>query len=384
MQPTSFRPSCGHSASCTRGTPPRATTVQDMPEDFQTAYATARSPHQNHDALQQLPHRFQQCRTFRRPYPQLIDPAFWNYNPQATPQPSIPQPNRFIDPLQCPLHSTATWHNDTQVFTINLHHLLHNSRLAVWLHSFGQLYNIQQGSISLNICSPILDLPNLAQGQAEMLYMHFDHNAFTMALTFLAQAHYTFPYTTMDPLQFLRALVYLQPYTFPIDIMVAMLRSVPVRTWAKLYVLTRTFFPRQTTLITLLENYNLWHVRIPMTRLRSVWMHAHTFQNVARSAHRLYLHATNRIHQGRCIICEFHIPIQELRSPTCFRNFYITPCCHYYAHFECWLRVSQTDYTCHICTQRYNSGHMSPLRAPPVVTPNSFGIYARMLADFRS
>ena len=188
----------------------------------------------------------------------------------------------------------------------------------------------------------------------------------------------------MDPLQFLRPLVYLQPYTFPIDIMVAMLRSVPVRTWAKLYVLTRTFFPRQTTLITLLENYNLWHVRIPMTRLCSIWMHTHTFQNVTCSAHRLSLHATIRIRQGRCIICEFHIPIQELRSPTCFRNFYITPCCHYYAHFECWLSVSQTDYTCHICTQRYNSGHMSPLRAPPVVTPNSFGIYARMLADFRS
>ena len=205
-----------------------------------------------------------------------------------------------------------------------------------------------------------------------------------MALTFLAQASYTFPYTTMDPLQFVRAMAYLQSYTFSIDIMLAMLRSVPVRTWAKLYVLTRTFFPRETTLITLLENCNLWHVCIPMTRLRSIWMHAHTFQNVARSAHRLYLHAANRIHQGRCIICELQIPLADLHSPTCFRNFYITPWCHYYAHFECWLNVSQTDYTCRICIQRYYSGHMSPLRAPPIVTPNSFGIYTRMLADFRS
>ena len=98
MQPTAFRPSSGHSASCTHGTPPRATTAPDMPEDFQTAYATARSSHQNHDVLQQHPHRFQQSRTFRRPYPQLIDPAFWDYNPQATPQPSIPQTNTFIDP----------------------------------------------------------------------------------------------------------------------------------------------------------------------------------------------------------------------------------------------------------------------------------------------
>ena len=210
--------------------------------------------------------------------------------------------------------------------------------------------------------------------------MHFDHNAFTMALTFLAQAHYTFPYTTMDPLQFLRAMVYLQPYTFPIDIMVAMLRSVPVRTLC----FDPHIFPTRNDTHYATRNYNLWHVRIPMTWLRSVWMHAHTFQNVARSAHRLYLHAANRIHQGRCIICELQIPLRDLRSPTCFRNFYITPCCHYYAHFECWLCVSQTDYMCRICTQRYNSGHMSPLRAPPVVTPNSFDIYSRMLADFCS
>ena len=149
----------------------------------------------------------------------------------------------------------------------------------------------------------------------------------------MAQAPYTFPYTTMDPLQFVRPMACLQPYMFPIDIMVAMLRSIPVRTWAKLYVLTCTFFTRETTLITLLENYNLWHVRIPMTWLRSIWIHANTFQNVARSAHRLYLHSANRIQQGRCIVCELQIPLAYLRSPTCFRNFYITPCCHYYARF---------------------------------------------------
>ena len=71
----------------------------------------------------------------------------------------------------------------------------------------------------------------------------------------------------MDALPFVRAMTYLQPYAFPIDIMVAMLHSVPFRTWAKLYVFARTFFPQETTMITLLENYNLWDVRIPMTRL---------------------------------------------------------------------------------------------------------------------
>ena len=121
-----------------------------------------------------------------------------------------------------------------------------------------------------------------------------------------------------------------------------------------------------------------------MTWLRSVWMNTNTFQNVARSAHHIYLCAANRIQQGRCIICELPTPLADLRSPTCFRNFYITARCHYYAHFECWLCVSQSNCTCRICNQRYNSGHMSPLRAPPVVTPNSIGIYARMLSDFPS
>ena len=120
-----------------------------------------------------------------------------------------------------------------------------------------------------------------------------------------------------------------------------------------------------------------------MTQLHSIWIHANTFQNIACSAHHLYLCATTRIQQGSGIICKLQI-LLDLRSLTHFHTFYITPCSHYYAHFDCWLHVSQSDYTCHICNKRYNSGHMSPLRAPPVVTPNYFGIYVRMLADFHS
>ena len=384
MQPNSFRPNTGHSASCTRATVSRSTELQDMPDDFQNAYATAISSQCDCDALQSYSLTFQRSCTFWRPYPQLVDPAFWSYSADAPQQPSIPQVDTFSDPLQNHLSSAATWYDDTQIFTFDLHHLLRNSRLAVWLNGFGQLCTVHQGLKSLNIHSPVLLITGQERGQAEALYMNFDQNAFTMALTYLAQAHHTYPYTTMDPLQFVRAMAYFQPYAFPIDVMVAILHHAPVRTWAKLYVLARTFFARDTMLITLLENYNLWHVRIPMTRLCSAWRHANRFQNVARGAQRLYRRAAARIQQGRCIICELDIPLADLRSPTRLRNFYVTPCCGYYAHFDCWLHVSQGEYSCHICTQRYNSGHMSPLRAPPVVTPNSFGVYARMLATFRS
>ena len=214
--------------------------------------------------------------------------------------------------------------------------------------------------------------------------MAFDENAFTLALAFLGQANSFHPYANLDPLQFLRALAYLQPYSIPIEIMVTMLHHSNVRQWAKFYVLARTFFPKDHRLITVLENYNLWHVRLRLENLRTLWVHPTKLFLASRATHRVYSRYARGIQHGRCIICEADIARADLLSPTNLRNIYMTACCAYYAHFDCWLSVSQEDYTCRICRQRYNSGHMSPLHAPPVTAPNSYGIYARMLTSFWS
>ena len=120
--------------------------------------------------------------------------------------------------------------------------------------------------------------------------MGFTHQAFRFALAFLGQANHKFNHTSFDPLDFMRALIYFQPYTFPSETLVAILLAVNARTWAKIYILARTFFPQDRTMINILENYNLWQVRMPRHRFITGWKNFHSFCAIARDAHRLYRH----------------------------------------------------------------------------------------------
>ena len=150
--------------------------------------------------------------------------------------------------------------------------------------------------------------------------MAFDENAFILALAFLGQANYFHPYATLDPLQFLRALAYLRPYSLPIEIMVAMLHRSNVRQWAKFYVLARTFFLKDYRLIAVLKNYNLWHVRLPMDSIRTLWVRPTKLFLASRAAHRVYSRHTRSIRHDRCIVCEADIARADLLSPTNLRN----------------------------------------------------------------
>ena len=214
--------------------------------------------------------------------------------------------------------------------------------------------------------------------------MRFHDDTFTLALAFLAQASYSHPYTTLNPLEFLRAMAYFQPHSLPIEIMVAMLRRSHVAQWSNFYVLARTLFPKDRRLITVLENYNLWHVRISIERLRDLGTCPNVLLQAARDHHALFRRYVNRVQPGRCIVCEADIDRDALLSPLRLGQFYMTQCCAYFAHFDCWLSVSQDDYTCRICGKHYISGYMSALPAPRVPSPRVFGTYACRLTSYRS
>ena len=172
----------------------------------------------------------------------------------------------------------------TARYTFSMNHFVRNSRLVAWLHNLGQLVIFEQGHLAVTICSPLQDFSNTRPQPAELLYMGFDRHAFTMAFTFLAQAHHTYPFTQMDPLNFIWVLAYFQPYEFPLNIWVSMLHSIPVRQWAKIFFLLRTYFPNDKMAIKVIENYNLWHVHIPIDKLNKVWTRPCLLQQVACGA----------------------------------------------------------------------------------------------------
>ena len=80
--------------------------------------------------------------------------------------------------------------------------------------------------------------------------------------------------------------------------MVVMLRRSNVAQWSNFYVLARTFFPKDRRLITVLENYNIWHVRMSIERLRELGMCPNVLLQVSRDYHALFRRYVNRVQAG--------------------------------------------------------------------------------------
>ena len=144
--------------------------------------------------------------------PQLVSPEFWDHKPNR-PQQTATQlrPTFNTAPDQIPSRR-AIWFPHRGAIGIKLSHLIHHSKLASWLNSFDQLYVQTPGYKLLKIQSPVIPTLNDEQGDTEAMYMRFDDDAFSLALAFLGQASYSHPYTTLNPLEFLRVMAYLHPY----------------------------------------------------------------------------------------------------------------------------------------------------------------------------
>ena len=150
-------------------------------------------------------------------------PVLWDYKADRHQQPANPYRQPLNTAPDEPPPMRAIWFPKHGALCMKLSHIISNSQFASWLNSFDQLYLQTPGYKLLNIKSLVITTTTHEQGQSDTLYMNYDQDTFTLALAILGQANYFHPYTTLDPLQFLRAIAHLQPYIFPIEIMVSLM-----------------------------------------------------------------------------------------------------------------------------------------------------------------
>ena len=302
--------------------------IHHMPVDFQEVHEMTESAWREREMFRSNVLRIRGLEHSLTYYPQLVSPEFWDHRPNR-PQQTATQlrPAFNTAPDEIPSRR-AIWFPYRGVLSIKLSHLIHHSKLASWLNSFNQLHVQTPGYKLLKIQSPVIPTLDDEQGDTEAMYMRFDDDAFTLALAFLAQASYSHPYTTLNPLEFVRAMAYFQPHSLPIEIMVAMLHRSNVAQWSNFYVLARTFFPKDRRLIMVLKNYNLWHVRISIERLRELGTCPNVLLQAARDYHALFRRYVNRVQPGRCIVCEADIDCDALLSPLRLGQFYMTSAVH--------------------------------------------------------
>ena len=79
---------------------------------------------------------------------------------------------------------------------------------------------------------------------------------------YLGMTSLPFQYLSMNLQDFMRAMAYFQPQEFLWEILVAMLHRATPLSWARIFLLACLYFPKDRITIRILQDYNLWHVRL--------------------------------------------------------------------------------------------------------------------------
>ena len=249
-----------------------------------------------------------------------------------------------------------------QTYPISVQSMIQRSGLAQWLHNLNQLL-LPRGSLNfINIQSPVGDFEIPQSARHESFFMHISSSAFESALCYLGGIPELLNVTESNPVDLLRAFAYLQCPKFPETYFVRFLPNLDTSTWAKFTFVHSFFMPDDTAIQTHLHNFNLWNVRMPsldLSQSKSRKPRPFDFCRAARSSERAFKHWANMVHGGRCIKCTQPFTRSEIIRPTKYQNFYRTPCCDYYVHFQCWMIIAQEeDYKCPICGQFYQFGNI--------------------------